>query len=77
MNEASRKISLDYVIKQSFKYWKSTLFYQLVFTIVYFSSLFILGNFLANYYEIYPKINEIANILEPKTYYENNFYLTK
>lgn len=63
MNEASKKISLDYVIKQSFKYWKSTLFYQLVFTIVYFSSLFILGNFLANYYEIYPKINEIAPLM--------------
>lgn len=63
MNEASRKISLDYVIKQSFKYWKSTLFYQLIFTIIYFSILFILGNFLATYYEIYPKINEIAPLM--------------
>ena len=35
----------------------------------------IINNYLS--LQIKPKINEIANILEPKTYYENNFYLTK
>ena len=63
MNEASRKISLDYVIKQSFKYWSSTLFYQLIFTLIYFSTLLILGKFLLDYYEIYPKIQEIAPLM--------------
>ena len=35
----------------------------------------IINNYLS--LQIKPKTNEIANILEPKTYYENNFYLTK
>lgn len=35
----------------------------------------IINNYLS--LQIKPKINEIAIILEPKTYYENNFYLTK
>lgn len=64
MNEASRKISLDYVIKQSFKYWKSTLFYQLVFTIVYFSTLTIFLIFLYQYFEIGSKIIEVKPLLE-------------
>lgn len=63
MNEASRKISLDYVIKQSFKYWSSTLFYQLVFTFIYFSTLLIMGRFLMEYYEISPKISSISPLM--------------
>lgn len=63
MNEASRKISLDYVVKQSFKYWSSTILYQLIFTIIYFSTLLILGKFLMDYYEITPKIQEIAPLM--------------
>lgn len=63
MNEASRKISLDYVLKEAFKYWSSTLFYQFVFTFIYFSTLLIMGKFLMNYYEITPKINSISPLM--------------
>jgi len=42
-NLPKAKITLDEVINQSFKYWKATLSFQFVVTVLYFGIIFISG----------------------------------
>lgn len=44
------KISLEEVVNQSFKYWKATLNFQLLVTLLYFGIILIAGVQLAQYY---------------------------
>ena len=44
------KISLDEIVNQSFKYWKATLNFQLIVTLLYFGILMIAGVQLVQYY---------------------------
>ena len=49
-NLPKAKITLDEVINQSFKYWKATLSFQFVVTVLYFGIIFISGFQLVQYY---------------------------
>ena len=49
-NLPKAKITLDEVINQSFKYWKATLSFQFVVTVLYFGIIFISLFQLVQYY---------------------------
>lgn len=49
-NQPKAKISLDEVVNQSFKYWKATLPFQFLVTVLYFGIIFISGYQLFQYY---------------------------
>lgn len=58
-NLPKAKITLDEVINQSFKYWKATLKFQLIFSVLYLSIAYILNSFLLKYFGINEELNNI------------------
>ncbi len=51
-NDYPQKKGIDFLLKEAFRYWNQTLLYQIVFSLLYLSVLFLTVIYFANYYGI-------------------------
>ena len=56
-------IGIDQIIAQAFHYWKTTIKYQVLFSILYFSLLFIFSYYLFNHFGLMENITGLSTVL--------------
>lgn len=59
----NKSISIDRVLSEAFRYWRSTIKYQVIFSLIYFSLLFIFSYYLFNRFGLMEPMRALSKVL--------------
>lgn len=63
-NNYPQKAGIDYILKEAFSYWNRTLVFQILFSLVYFSVLFLVLFYFATKFGIFQQYLELSEKLK-------------